>query len=1014
MTMTWSTARCRHMRRTLVSSGVLALTLAVPTSLRAQDQVPATPSPGPASIDTLDDSGKTIVVTGSRIKRDGFDEQSPATVVSAQRIENLGQVNVGEVLTSIPQNTSFQSDTNGGPSVGSRASSNIGATYANLRGLNPFYGTRTLTLVDSRRFVPTSDSGAVDVNLIPSALIARVETVTGGASAAYGSDAIAGVVNIILDRKFRGVKAQVDYGLTERGDGASLHGSLALGGGFGGGRGHVVVSGEYQRNEEVGDCADVRSWCAESWDVYSNAGIIVNGVASGYNVPGSPTYGRPNFIVGPNSKLAYNVAGGVIRNSAPAPAAVRNMQFNEAGTALIPFDPGLYVQAAQIGPRQGGDGPSSFAESALRTPIKRFSLYGHSSYEIADDLDGFIEVSYGERKAVATGVVLGPRSTLVFRPDNAFLTPAIRTLLAGSSGFTLGKDVDNQFANVNRARASTLRGLAGLSGKLGFGNWGWDAYYQYGRNTRHQSISRSRVNSFFDFAADAVIDPATNRPVCRAVLQGNAAASGCVPINLFGSNTLTPEGIDYAWRQAIEDFTYDQHVAAASVQGDLFGGIGAGPLAAAAGVEFRADKGDVTHGNVPYYDQFALSLGLDYGGKIQVLEGFGELNAPLLRDLPFADLLELNGAARYTRTKSTDGISGASKTVGTTSWKAGVVYEPLGWLRLRGTRSRDIRAAGFRELFQRQIPTDPLTAQGRVNNPFNGNASDTTPILGGGNFALTPEKADTTTLGAVLSPASRLRLSVDWYEIKIADAVTTPSGQQLVDNCQSSNVFCDRITFNPAVAGRRDVAFVDARQINLGSFTSRGVDIEFDYTVELADIFARSEGALNLRVLGTYLYDMLIRAAPGTPTINFAGQTGPSAPLGDFNPSPHWTLNGTATYTEGPFTGTLQARYIGSGALSKTLIGPDDPRYSPTLINSISHNRVPSRTYFTLGLNYRVRPSSGKEQMELFGVVENLFDKDPPVAPGTTGSVVQSSYPTNPAFFDTLGRRFRVGARFKY
>jgi len=1000
--------RRRAVRGARASSAALAIAAFFAVPAWAQD------GDDQAGAAAQDEVAEAIIVTGSRIKRGGFDERSPATVISAQGIENLGQVNIGEVLTSIPQNTSFQSDTNAGPSVGSRASSNIGATYANLRGLNPFYGTRTLTLVNSRRFVPTSDSGSVDVNLIPSALIARVETVTGGASAAYGSDAIAGVVNIILDQKFSGAKAQLDYGLTERGDGASLHASMAAGTGFAGGRGHIVVSGEYQKNDEVGACSEARAWCAESWDVFSNAGILVNGAASGYNVPGSPTYGQPNFILGPNSKGAYNVANGVIRNAAPAPAALRNRVFNDAGTALLPFDPGMYVQASQIGPRSGGGGESTYADSILRTPIERFAVYGHGSFELTDAIEATVEASYGQRTATATGAVLGPRASLVFRSDNAYLSPELRTALAGSTGFTLGKDLDNQFTNFNRAKARTFRTVIGLNGAIGLGNWTWDAYYQYGSNKRHQSISRSRVNTFFDFATDAVIDPASGRPVCRAVLQGNAAAAGCVPINLFGADNLTPEGIAYAWREAIEDFSYTQHVVAASAQGDVFSGIGAGPFAAAAGAEYRADTGDVTHGNVPYYDQFALSLGLDYGGKIRVVEGFAELNAPLLRDAPLGRLLELNGAVRYTRTESTDGISGASKSVGTTSWKAGFLYEPLDWLRLRGTRSRDIRAAGLRELFQRQVATDPLTAQGRVNNPFNGNVTDTTPILGGGSFALTPEKADTTTVGAVFSPARGLRFSVDWYQIKIADAVTTPSGQQIVDNCFTAGAFCDRIAFNPAVAGNRDINYVDARLINLGSFTSRGLDLELDYTLDLANLFQGSPGRLNFRILGTYLYDMLIQTVPGTAPINFAGQTGPSAPLGDFNPSPKWIANGTLTYDQGPFTGTLQARYIGPGALSKTLIGPDDPRYSPTLINSINHNRVASRTYFTLGFNYRIKPEGARTQMEWFGTVENLLDADPPVAPGTTGSVVQSSYPTNPAFFDTLGRRYRMGVRVKY
>jgi len=951
-------------------------------------------------------SNQAIIVTGTRIQRNGFEEQVPNTVISAQQIENLGRVNVGEVLNSIPQNAAFQSDTNAGPGVGSRASSNIGANYANLRGLNPYYGTRTLTLVDSRRFVPTSDSGAVDVNLIPSALISRVETVTGGASAAYGSDAIAGVVNIILDREFDGVRGQLDFGITDRGDGESYHGAIAAGTDFAGGRGHVVVSGEYQRNEGVDGCGLERAWCAESWDVFSNNRVVVNGVLSGYNIPGSPTYGQPNFILGRDSKLAYYHQNGVIRDRAPASDTARNMRFNDAGTMLVPFDPGLYSQVTALGPRSGGDGPSLYNRAALQTPIERFAVFGAARYDLSDSIRATLEASYGEREAVALSIAAGPASTFPFYPDNVFLTPEVQALV-GANPFSLAEDMDDEITSLNTANASTFRILAGLNGDLGLGNWTWDVYYQYGRNTRHQSLTHNRVNSFFLFATDAVADPVTGDPVCRAVLLGNPDAEGCVPLNIFGTGNMSPEAIEYAYRTAMEDFRYEQHVVAATFQGELFDGIGAGPWAAAFGAEYRADTGDVTHGNLPYYDDFAGSFGLDYSGELSVIEGFGEINMPVFENSEFGELFELNAAVRYTSTQSTDGATGNSRTVGTTSWKLGAIFDANDWLRFRATRSRDIRAAGFRELFQQQIPTDPATTRGRVMNPYDGGAFDSTPILSGGNFALTSETADTTTVGIVVSPASNLRFSVDWYEIEINDAVTTPAGQQIVDTCFNFDVFCDRITFNPAVPNNTDISFVDARQINVGSFTTRGFDIELDYTLEIG------EARLNYRLLGTYLYDMIIQAAQGTAPVDFAGQSGPAAPLGDFNPSPKWILNGTVTYDHGPFTGTLQGRYIGPGALNKTFIGPENPGYDPTLPNSINRNRVDSRFYLTLGLNYQLDFNSGVE-VDLFGIVDNLLDTDPPIAPGSTGSVVQSSYPTNPAFFDTLGRRYRMGVRVRY
>src|SRR5690606_29584411 len=199
-------------------------------------------------------------------------------------------------------------------------------------------------------------------------------------------------------------------------------------------------------------------------------------------------------------------------------------------------------------------------------------------------------------------------------------------------------------------------------------------------------------------------------------------------------------------------------------------GWGAGAIGAAIGAEYRTESGTVTHGDVPYYNQFAFTFGQDFGGDIEVLEGFAEVNVPVLRNRPGAQLLELNGAVRHTRNSNEDGITGDSKSTDITSWKLSALYDPVTWLRLRGTRSRDIRAAGFRELYNKAVPTEEGTAQGRVNNPFDSNAVDPTPILGGGDFALTPEIADTTTIGLVLTPggfAEGLRFSADWYEIKI-------------------------------------------------------------------------------------------------------------------------------------------------------------------------------------------------------------------------------------------------------
>lgn len=954
-----------------------------------------------------------IIVTGSRIQRTGgFDQPTPATVFGAEQVADLGIVNAGDIVELIPQNTAFVSDAVAGITAGA----DVGASYANLRGLNPSLGTRTLTLVNTRRFVPTSDGGAVDLNLIPTAMIERVETVTGGASAAYGSDAIAGVINILLNTDLEGIRAQADYGQTFRGDGEGWHGSLVYGTRVGD-RGHLVVGGEYEKKEGIGDCSEVRLWCAEGWDVYTNANnVLPNGSLSGYNLPGTPGYGLPNFIIGPGSRQAFNDPRGVVRNRGPANPAARNYRFTDDGTGIVQFDPGQYVSSSTFGPRMGGDGASTYDDSDIQTPVERWVGYLYGEYELTDGITASAELTYANRKASNSGVTAGPRSTYFVRPDNAFLPEQLRTLLGGTS-FSLGKDVDDQIPAYNEAKAEVWRGVLGLSGDIG-DRWKWDLYYQYGRNDRHQFSSYSRVNTEFQYALDAVRDPATGQIVCRELLDAvpDPRAQGCVPMNLFGLDNLDQAAIDYAYRPVVEDFVYDQHVAAASVSGTLFDGW-AGPIGAAAGAEYRKESGDVTHGDIPNYTDYAFTFGLDYGGEIEVVEAFGEVNLPVFRDAPFGEAMELNGAIRWTQNKASNSYTDEQTKNDAISWKVSGIYDIAAGLRVRASRSRDIRAAGFRELFRRNVPTEEGSTLGIVDNPnipgSPGVGDDPTPILNGGSFALEPEKADTTTAGIVFRPdfVPGLRLSADWYQIKLDDAVTILGGQRIVDFCTDFDLFCDRITF----ASPTNITFVDARQVNLGNMTVRGMDFEVDYRIPLADVSAMlGNGILGLRLLANHQYDFRVQADPTVPVVDFAGQTGPIQGGADFNPAPKWIWNGFLSYDNGGFNATLSMRKIGSGTYDVERVGPEDPGYDPTLPDSISTNRVEGRTYFGLAMSYEIPLASGDDRsVEVFGAIENLFDTDPPVAPGG-GGLGGSNYPTNPVYFDTFGSRFRTGIRLRY
>ena len=963
---------------------------------------------------------EVILVTGSRIARTGgFNEPTPSTVFGAEQVADLAITNAGDIMELIPQNTAFVSDAVAGITAGA----DVGAAYANLRGLNPAQGPRTLTLVNSRRFVPTSDGGAIDLNLIPTAMIERVETVTGGASAAYGSDAIAGVVNIILDTDLEGFRGQVDYGQTFRGDGETWHGSLVYGTRVGG-RGHIVVGGEYEKKDGIGDCSEVRTWCAEGWDVFVNANnVLPNGSLSGFDRPGTPGYGLPNYVIGPDSRQAFNDARGVVRNRAPAAPAARNQRFTDDGTGIVQFDPGQYVQTTQTGPRQGGDGESTYADSDIQTPLERWVGYLYGEYELFDGVTATAELTYAQRTASNSGVTAGPRSTFFINPDNPFIPPALRTLLNGTQ-FSLGKDVDNQIPAFNEAEAKVWRGVFGLSGEIG-DDWNWNVYYQYGRNDRHQFSRYSRVNTEFQFALDAVSTPGGG-VTCRELTRPtpNPRAQGCVPLNLFGLDNLDQAAIDYAYRPVVEDFVFDQHVIAGTVSGKVAEGW-AGAIEAAAGAEYRSESGDVTHGNIPNYTDYAFTFGLDYGGDIEVLEAFGELNVPLFRDLPIGEFAEVNGAVRWTRNHASNRYTSEERTSEAISYKVSAIYEIGGGVRLRASRSRDIRAAGFRELFERNVPSEEGSSLGVVDNPARAGAGndDATPILNGGSFALSPEKADTTTAGIVFRPdfIPGLRLSADWYQIELNDAVSVLGAQTIVDFCSQYDLFCDRITSgaNTGVTfgrpGDGGITFIDARRVNLGTVTVRGFDFELDYRLALSDVNAAlGNGVLGLRLLANNQYDQLVDAAPNVPTIDYAGQTGPVQVGGNLSPTPDWVFNGFLSYDNGGFNTTLSVRRINSGIYDVRRIGPEDDGYDPHLANSINTNRVEGRTYFGLAMSYEILLGSSDERsVEVFGSIENLFDTKPAIAPGG-GGLGGSNYPTNPVFFDTFGSRFRAGVRVRY
>ena len=823
--------------------------------------------------------------------------------------------------------------------------------------------------------------------------------------------------------------------------------SVGAGTNFLDGRGHAMIGLEWQDNGGVANCALSRDWCALGWDTFTNNSLSDPDATPQRTVAGGPVnernrryLGQPHYIIAQGSKQAFNVAQGVFRDQANTPVTLRYKKFNDAGTRILDMDPGRYAQASAIGARSGGDGDLTYEDSWIRTPLERYSVFARSSFDFTDNLSGNLELTYAGREVSVGQQITGPRSTFFIQRDNAYLPPAVAALFPANGVASLGKDLDDsEFVNMNNSEATTARVLAGLSGRIG--DWTWDAYYQYGINEREQVSTRVRVNHFFQYALDAVDEGRfrTGVPngniVCRATLLAvvPAAAQGCAPMNLFGINGLTPEAVNYAYRPAPEDFEYTQHVVAATVSGDLWQGLGAGALSSAFGLEYRTETGDVSHRDIPYYNEFDFTYGQDFGGDIDVIEGFAELNLPLLRDRPLANLLELNTAIRRTRNsaadKDPDPFTGLprDKSVDITSWKVSGIWDPLDWLRVRATRSRDIRAPGFRELFFKTVPTEVGSVAGVVTNPWAGGASDDAPVQSGGDFELKPEAADTTTIGVVVTPggwAEGLRFSADWYQIKIEDAITSISANQLAQYCFDADIYCNYINFNPAVPNRGDITFVRATQLNLANFLSRGADIEVAYMLPLSKLGDWGKGTLSLRALAAINYELIFQPRNGGVETNYAGQTGPGA-LGNFNAGPKYQLNTLLGYTLDRFSTTLNVRYIPSGILNVNRIGPDDPRYaaliaasnsdltSATPQNTISNNRVEGRAYVGLSFNYKVPFGDADGSWELFGTINNLFDSDPPVAPGG-GSGRGSDYPANPVYFDTLGAQFRTGVRVRF
>jgi outer membrane receptor protein involved in Fe transport len=907
-------------------------------------------APSYAAAQEAEEAEGEIVVTGTRIS--GFTAPTPVTTVGAEQLQDGAIRNLSEVMFEIPTLRPVKN-------VG-QTSQPVGAANLDLHSLGP---NRTLLLLDGRRFAPTDTIGGVDLNIIPTPLINRIEIVTGGASAAYGSDAVSGVANIFLDHSFEGFKGDIQYGQSSYDDHHSPGMSLTAGHAFLGGRLHVVASGEYFSND---------GQLAQSSREWGDDNIAVLAVPSG--TPG------PRQITVANARFLDRSFGGATRFGTTTPAPLRGIQFGPGGTVL-PFTYGANAVAGSVF-AIGGDGDVIGPDANITPQIERQSFFGRATYEVSDSISVYADALLAQSNILSDGAMA--TFNLNIKNDNAFLPAAVRTIMTnnGITNFNMSRlDGENGYWTAD-IETTVERYGAGVNGNFG-DSWTWDAFVQYSRTNYHRDNLNNSVsvgaNSRVTLGADAVINPATGQPICRARLTNPNPTDAqdpfrnirdCVPINFFGDGSVTDEMLAYYSGTSWLDSEQTQELYAANIAGSPFN-TWAGPVSMAAGGEHRRDSIDARSDAISRASGWATINDKPVSGEVDVTEGYVEAVVPLLTDVPLARNLDINGAVRVTDYSTSGEV---------TTWKAGVNYTPFSDLRLRATRSRDIRAANINELFSGQSQF-----VNTITNPIT-NFSASTQQLTGGNPNLTPESADTITAGFVYQPSwlPGLRLSVDWYSIEISDAISTLSGQQIVDGCliRGQTNLCPAITFTGGV-----ITLVEATLINAAESTAEGVDLEAAYRFELGG------WDVDVRALATRLSELTL--TDNGVTTNFVTQVGQTSAFGPASGGPEWRSNYSINFSRDAFRFGGKIRYVGGGVQRVTWIEGID----------IDENDVDSRTYFDLHGSYEIN-----EHLQLYTAIDNVFNEAPPATPN---AIQQPQYSAS-AYYDTIGRFVTVGARFNF
>lgn len=947
-----------------------SIALAVAAILGAAAAQAAVQAPADDTAAELD----TITVSSSRIKRqDGFAEATPVSVIGAEALKREARVDIADLIRQMPAFGSSSSPSNGRNQSLVTAGTG-GLNLVNLRNLG---FNRTLVLFDGQRVGASNIAGGVDMSTIPTSLVERVEVVTGGASAAWGSDAIAGVVNVLLNKKFRGFETNVVYSDNFSNNHETSKIEATFGTGFAGGKGGLILNAAFNRTPD---------------EFYS------------YDIPGfayqrlveNPDYaagnGKPKLILKSNVGLLRATDGGLITSG---PLAGINFVGSQA-------TPTAFTGTASRGfYAWGGTAGTNTSEGDLglvSAPSHGHTLFGLASWDFNDAFSMSLQVNRGKFWSRTNSWSDIRYGNVPITIDNPFIPQSIVSQMTtlGITGFNLGTtnhvpgkpSLQQQIDGAGYSVVDNTRGLTryvlSFKGSIGE-NWKWDAYYQVGKTDFLIDSQNNQTASRRNLALDAIRVTSANvgssglplgSIACRSTLT--SPLNGCQPLNPFGVGNQSAAAIQYISEITRAGGQYGegdmtQKVAAVSMQGTLPFGLAAGNVATAFGLETRNEEGVQRASAAAQASTFQLGNPKNFYGQYETKEGFAEVNVPLLKDQGVKSL-SFDAAARMTDYST----SGRVET-----YKFGLVSQLVDSLRLRASYSLDIRAPTLFDLFN---TGQPVT--GTARDPKTG-YSVAVFSTSRGNLKLNPEESTTKSFGVVYTPGwlDGFNASLDWYDIKIKGAISSYNVETTLTQCAAGNqVFCANLVFGGANGALSEVF---AQPVNADTAGTSGFDLAMDYKTFVGP------GAVHFNLMGNYMDAQYIESLGAR--YDYAGAIGRDS---RYAGSPKITAQASVSYVQGPWSVSAVGRMVGAAKLVYQWGATD-----------VDNNDVPAQYYVDLRSSYNF-DSGMLNGLQVFAALDNVLNRKPPLVPMNEGG---SAFETPYAdwFHTPFGVVYRLGARLK-